>query len=450
MHSKTPQSRLRSNEPVYVEGSAKGEVWAHFPSGTIVRALRDRTRAYPKLAGEAPPTRAIYGALTRLLPSTAVVLDAGTGAGVGALRLTEHFDEVIAIDRDPQAIAFAREYSPLATYHVGDLGELPPVPAAEQADAVVVCDVLGHLRRPAAALRALRGRVKDGATILVAEPSSHVAQHLRSPARRAYSRKALTAALVRSGYEPAAFLCEAGTFLVCTGKANLSSPAFRALVEAETAAEAGRTEQALDAYERAARSEDSRVRQEALLGRAELFFTTGRGDQAARAFFEASDAEGSDSRAVAGLARVSLAAGATADALQLGLRAVELEPTDPSAACIVARVADQLEHPEALSAWRIASNLAPDDPGVATELARCAADSGDYKLGIFAFERLRRYGDSLGAMFHVTLAWLLFAEGRVADATIEARMATAIDPREPALAELWPALEQANAPLGRG
>jgi SAM-dependent methyltransferase len=413
-----------------------------------VRALRDRVRAYPKLAGEAPPTRAIYGALTRLLPATAKVIDAGSGSGVGTLRLTEHFDTVIGIDRDPQAVAFAREYAPLATFVVGDLAD-DAAPSADPADAAIVCDVLGHLKRPGAALRALRARLRDGATLLVAEPSAHVSQHLRSPARRAYSKKALAGALARAGFEPSSFLCDAGTFLVCVGRAS-SSAAYRVLAEAEAAFDDGDVASAAEAYARAARSEEPRVRHEAMLGQAELFLADNEGDAAAKAFFEARDTDLSDARSLAGLARVSLAMGGAGDALQLGLEALELDPTDPAAACIVARVADHLKHPEALSAWRIASNIAPDDPGIATELARCAAGSGDYKLGIFAFERLRRYGDSLGAMFHVTLAWLLFAEGRVADATIEARMATAIDPREPALAELWPALEQANAPLGRG
>jgi 2-polyprenyl-3-methyl-5-hydroxy-6-metoxy-1,4-benzoquinol methylase len=177
MPPRSVSRRSTSTEPVYVDGTGRGEVWAHFPSGTIVRALRDRTRSYPKLAGEAPPTRAIYGALTRLAPNALRVIDAGSGSGAGTARLAEQFDTVIGIDRDPQAVAFAREYAPLASFETADLEELS---RGDPADALIVCDVLGHVKRPAAVLRKLRARLSAGATVLIAEPTAHVSQHLRS------------------------------------------------------------------------------------------------------------------------------------------------------------------------------------------------------------------------------------------------------------------------------
>lgn len=266
MSRSAASSRLRHTEPVYVEGTARGEVWAHFPSGSIVRALRDRTRAYPKLAGEAPPTRAIYGALTRLHPSAARVIDAGCGSGIGTLRLSEHFDTVVGIDCDLTAIAFAREYAPLATFETADVEALP---RGEPGDALIVCDVLGHTKRPGAALRSLRSRLSADATVIVAEPTAHVSQHLRSPARRAFSRRALSSLLLCSGYEPTSFLGDAGTFLVCTARASAST-AVQALAEGTKAREDGDLEAARSAYARAARGEDPRIRYEAKLGEAEL------------------------------------------------------------------------------------------------------------------------------------------------------------------------------------
>jgi Flp pilus assembly protein TadD len=63
-----------------------------------------------------------------------------------------------------------------------------------------------------------------------------------------------------------------------------------------------------------------------------------------------------------------------------------------------------------------------------------------------AFERLRKYGDPVGAMFSVTLGWLLLADGRVADAALEARLAAALAPTESAVAELFGAIDQARNP----
>ncbi len=445
MVQRSPERRKSPGEPTYVEGSTRKEMWAHFPSGAIVRVGRDRTRSYPKLAGEAPPTRAVYGALANILSRDASIIDAGCGSGAGAARLTEHFDRVVGYDSDGVALAFAREYAPLATFEARDIAELH---VDAPADAAVICDVLGHLKDPGRALRKLRAALVPGGTLLVGEPAAYVGQHLSSPARRAYSKASLGSLLLRSGCEPLYFPCEVGTFMVCVAEASKRTDAL-ALSAAEEARAQNEYIAALAEFTKAAATDRAAVKKEALLGQAEVLMQLADGDRAARALFAARELDPTDARATSGLARLALTVNQVGDALSLALEAIERDPTDALAASLAARAAERAGHADALAAWRIAASLVPDDIGVITELARSAAAVGDYKGGIAAFERLRRYGDRLGSMFHVTLAWLLFADGRVADATLEARLATTLDPAEPALAELWGALERRHTPGSR-
>ena len=100
-------------------------------------------------------------------------------------------------------------------------------------------------------------------------------------------------------------------------------------------------------------------------------------------------------------------------------------------------------YPDALNAWRIAVNLAPDDLEVATGLARASAARQNYGFAIHVFERLRGYDTALGLQFHVTLAWLLLADGRKNDAAVEARYAAAIAPDDAAVSELVAAIAAA-------
>jgi hypothetical protein len=106
----------------------------------------------------------------------------------------------------------------------------------------------------------------------------------------------------------------------------------------------------------------------------------------------------------------------------------------------MALAAEQLSHPDAFNAWRIATNLAPDDLEVATGLARVSAQRQNFGFAIQVFERLRNYNTTLGVEFHVTLGWLLLADGRKNDANVEVRYATAIAPGHSAVTELVDAI----------
>jgi SAM-dependent methyltransferase len=442
----SPAQRLKAEAmPVYVAGSVPGETWAHFPSGAIVKAVRGRARSYPGLVSESPPTGAFYGAALQLPSEVTRVIDAGCGSGAGTRRLTQRFDSVTAIERDGPALAFAREHAPLGHFVQADLCRRLDVPPAE---AAILADVLGHVKDPAAALRNVAARLVADAPVLIAEPCAHAAQHLVAPARRAFGQRALRSLLLRSGLEIDAWLLEAGSFVACVARCT-SDPAVQSLVEAERAG-IDDLVAARAAFGRAAQSTRDDARLEAAIGIAELELACGDGDAAVKALFQARELDATDPRALVGLSHVSLVTGSPHDALKLALDAVRLDPADANATAAVARAAGQLRHPDAFTAWRLAVGLAPDDAGMATELARCAAERGDYAFGLAVLTRLRQYADVFSPSLHVTIAWLLIAEGHLADAVIEARTATALDASDPGLGALWQALGEAGAPVGRG
>ncbi|HEY3667469.1 MAG TPA: hypothetical protein VGL19_15785, partial [Polyangiaceae bacterium] len=305
----------------------------------------------------------------------------------------------------------------------------------DRADAALLVDVLGHLTAPEAALRGLRACLPVGSPLFVAEPKAYGSQRLIAPVRRAYSKAALGQLLLRSGFEVEQADGEGASFVTVVARRS-ADPALDALVEAFHQAGRGQLAAARSEFSRARRSEREEVKLEALLGEAEAAFAANDGDAAVRCYFEANDLNRSDGRALAGLARVALVTGELDDALRLALDSVKRDPTEASANTAMAQAAEQLAHPDAFNAWRVAANLAPSDPDVATGLARVAAAKQNFAFAIQVLERLRSYGNMLGVDFHVTLGWLLLADGRKSDAAVEARYALTLAPKHEAVAEL--------------
>jgi 2-polyprenyl-3-methyl-5-hydroxy-6-metoxy-1,4-benzoquinol methylase len=92
-----------------------------------------------------------------------VQVGCGTGSIIGAFpsSFTRH-----GIDPSPGAIAAARRRYPDVTFEVGWAPEAGAA-ALAAADLVVVCDVLEHQYDDAGFMRALLGRMKSGAHLLV-------------------------------------------------------------------------------------------------------------------------------------------------------------------------------------------------------------------------------------------------------------------------------------------
>ncbi len=422
-------------EPSYEFGRREAEVVARFPSGTRVAVTRGRVRAYPGLMSSAPSTLAFYQTFAPLL-SGKHVLDVGAGSGLGTRSLCGQVSHVTGLDNDVRALEFGREYAPQAEFLQTDLCHALPV---DRADAAVLVDVLGHVSRPEAALRGLRACLPVGSKLFVAEPKAYASQRLIAPACRAFSKRALSRLLLRSGFEVEETASSVTSFVALVARRS-EDVALDALVEGFHQVGRGQLTAARREFVRAGQSERRDVRLEALLGEAEAAFASNEGDVAVRCYFEANEIDGQDGRALSGLARVALATGELDDAFRLALDALKRDPTEAAVNTAMALAAEQLSHPDAFNAWRVAANLAPDDPEAATGLARVSTAKENYSFAIQVFERLRGYGSALGVDFHVTLAWLLLADGRKSDASVEARYASALAPSDLAVTELISAL----------
>ena len=427
---------MPSAEPRYEFGRREAEIIARFPSGKRVPVTRSRARVYPGVRSVAPHTLPFYQSFLAMTEGRHVI-DAGCGAGVGTRLLCSEVPHVTGLDVDAHALDFGREYAPGAQFMQADLAHGVPI---DRADAAFLVDILGHLYRPEAALRGLRACLPVGAQLFVAEPRAYGSQRLSTPARRAFSASALSHLMLRSGFEVDELSLAHSSFVALVGRRS-GDPAIGALVEGFQQASRSQFNAAHSEFSRARQSGAPSVKLEAALGQAEASLAMNDGDSAVRFYFEANKLDESDSRALSGLARVALVTGEVDDALRLALAALKRDPTEISANTALALAAERQLHPDAFNAWRIAANLAPDDLEIATGLARVSAARQNYGFAIQVFERLRNYGNALGVEFHVTLGWLLLAEGRKSDAAVEARYAAAIAPRDSAVSELVQAID---------
>jgi tetratricopeptide (TPR) repeat protein len=416
--------------PHYSGDLRTGLFTAEFKSGARVPVSVSRARAYPGLPSPAPSTLPFYAALEDF-ELAGPVLDAGAGAGEGARALCEAGRDVVVIELDHGAAHFAREYAPKARVIEADLCTDAP---ASGMGAAVIADALGHAADPEAFLHHVHACLALGATVIVAEPAAHLAQRLIPPARRAFTQQELGSMLVRAGFVVDGWLSTGGTFVACVAR-KVDDAALSALRRAGELASVGSYAEArlLLAGQK---TERSALALELLLAQAELALAERAGDVAARAFFQARELEPNDARALTGLSRIALSVGERADALRLAMEAVRAQPASALAAATLAIVGQHLEHPDTFNAWRAAVNLAPDDVGIVTGLGHAAAARGEYHYAICAFDRARAYGDEFGPEFHVTLGWLLLADGRRHDAALEARHAQALSPEDQSAREL--------------
>jgi len=417
--------------PIYSGDLRSGLLMAEFQAGARVPVNVSRARTYPGLSGSAPSTAPFYSAVQDL-SLKGPVLDAGSGSGEGARLLRDAGHDVVAVELDHGAAHFSREFAPGVRVMEADLCLTAPVTGMAGA---IVADTLGHVADPEAFLRNVHTCLAPSGRLLVAEPLAQLVQRLIAPARRAFTQRELAAMLTRTGFVVEGWLSTEGTFIACVAR-RTDDPVLDALDEANRLAAAGSYTEARELLART-RTESRPLALELLLGQAELAMVELAGDVAARAYFQARELEPLDPRALTGLSRIALNIGENEDAWRLAQDAAHAQPASALAAATLAIVGERLERPEAFNAWRAAVNLAPDDVGIVTALGRYAAARGEYHYAICAFDRARAYGDEFGPEFHVTLGWLLLADGRRHDAALEARHAQALAPDDEAARELF-------------
>ncbi|MDP3276644.1 MAG: metalloregulator ArsR/SmtB family transcription factor [Deltaproteobacteria bacterium] len=153
-------------------------------SGTREFFARNRERG-----GEETPTgewAAYIAALSLLLPSRKVAVDAGAGDGAALDVLAPAFEHVYAVDRSEAQLSAARERVRTRGHHNVTLvcAELEPSALAKSiprgADLVLAARVLHHAPRPAETVRTLAGLLSPGGTLLILEYARHDDLSLRS------------------------------------------------------------------------------------------------------------------------------------------------------------------------------------------------------------------------------------------------------------------------------
>lgn len=420
--------------PRYVDVGG-GRVLAQFgqDSSECLELHCSRRRAYPGLLTQAPRTDAFYRAFAPLVAGKRV-LDVGCGAGAGLVHLTEAL-EVVAVDRAEDAVWFAERALPGIRYELCDATK-DKLPSAEVA---ILVDILGEVPEARDVLRTVGAAVGEGGIVCIAEPHASIAQELSPPMRRAFSRPQLENLLSDSGYVIEEWISEKGFLAVV---ARREPTAWTRGIEAsdQLCAE-GLQSEALDLLMSPPKTEDEGVAAAWYLRIAEICIARGDGDGALEALMEVQEIAPGDARVLASLAELTLGMGAKEDAARFAIAAAQRDAANPSVALALASsVGENLSPAESIALWSNAARLAPAAVDVAVSLARAAASHDAYHVGIVALERVREYHPCLPADFHLTLGWMYLMSNRIEDAQMQCRLASVVEPDNPATGDLMAAI----------
>lgn len=403
----------------YVDGSLPGEVWAHFGSGVVVRATRDRSCHFPRLKGTAPETLGLYRRFDELSVPANHVLDAGCGSGEGLRHLCAVYRRVTGVDRSTAALSCAGEVAPHAQLVHGDIATFDLSPNGVQVAYIV--DVLGHIAATTSVLLNIGRQLKGVRRLCVAEPRSSLDQRLDPPQRRAFTERALHSVLIKGGFRIEELLNVEPGFVA--GYAVCShGDAASTLHTAESQLDLGRSHVAETLARRACVVDSAALRVEALLTLARIQVLTARKDAATATLLEAQAIDPSDARPRAGLALLARASGADSQAYTLAREAVLLDPWNVAAMTVLATLLHDADPKQALQHWTAAHALAPAHEGIVARLCDAAIRVGELEIAITALGQSRRFGSLAdGIQGSLSLAWLLLQVGRTDQAAAIAR-----------------------------
>jgi 2-polyprenyl-3-methyl-5-hydroxy-6-metoxy-1,4-benzoquinol methylase len=176
----------------------------------------DMTAAATRYAPDLIDDFTSHARVAALVGPQKFVLDIGCGGGFIAERLRNQGCHIIGIDRDPALLERARSFCDEVIEHdlEGDIGALN-LPTAF--DAVVMADVLEHLREPEALLVAAGNLLRPGGSVVLSVPNvAHVSVRLKllfgkfdyattgildATHLKFFTRRSIEALLQRSGFE---------------------------------------------------------------------------------------------------------------------------------------------------------------------------------------------------------------------------------------------------------
>lgn len=364
-------------------------------------------------------TNVLYPAFSATIDGAAVIWDVGCGEGRGTAQLVGPERQVVGIDSDKELLARARRGVPQALFC-----EVLPVEGAP--DAVVIVDALGGAMDPSALLMELAARARPGAVLLLAEPRAYLGQQLRAPRVRAFSDADVVELLLCSGWTNVEVHAVAHTFVVVSAKAE---PAL-----ASTLANLGeQPEQQLRPWLDGA---EPQLKAQLRVVVAQSALKASDGDRATAHYLAALEGTPELASASSGLAFLMASCGNYAEAVHFTARCLEAHPTHVPALRLWLHLAGSSQPEERLRTAQALADLCPSDAEVQATLAQLHSELGRPQLAIQDLELLRQYQTEPNVDLSVTLAWLLDSVGRRADACVEARLAAALAPDAPEVADL--------------
>jgi SAM-dependent methyltransferase len=132
--------------------------------------------------------------VTRHFPKDATLLDVGCGSGW----LADHFPNYTGIDSSPEAVAAARAHG--RNVIEGNVDE--PLPFEDvQFDAIVVKDLLEHVRDPVAVVKEVRRVLRPGGRVFASSPDAQRWVWDDYTHRRPFTRKSFRLLFADQGFE---------------------------------------------------------------------------------------------------------------------------------------------------------------------------------------------------------------------------------------------------------
>ena len=398
------------------------------PSGPRVEPLAAPARTRPTSY-----TSPLYEAFSASIQGDAVVWDIACGDGLGTAQLLGEGRQVLGIEGDPHLLAQAKRHVPQAAFESSLEGY-----AGASPDVLVMVDVLASVSDPHALLVALGRLAKPTSTLLIAEPRAHISQQLRAPRQRAFSDADLQEVLFAAGWTQIDVHQVADTFAVVSAQ-RADTALASILAQGNANGSYAALEQLLSPWLQQEAAPDLQARLHVHLARSAMH--AGDGDSASQHYLAALQCAPELPSALSGLAQLTLSCGNAGDALRLTARCLETHPTHVPALHLWLHTAGQTDRDEQLRTCQALANLTPSDPEIQAALAQLHAETGNADLAIQDLELLRCYQSEPNANLAITLALLLDAVGRRADAQVEAKLAALLAPDVREVTELLLALD---------